>query len=346
MRQLLLVSIISGILSLHNLNAFSWSVRDSTGVINMNGKRYITHQVEAGETLYSLARRYNTAVQDIVDANPNSGQGLKVGAVLRIPVGPGAGTAGSTNIHTVAAGETLYSISRRYGVELESIRALNNLSDNSLRVGQKLRIPGKEGGQAPVSPEGTWHIVKESETLYSISKLYNTSPAQLRRWNNLEGNQLKVGQRLRVAEQHMAANTDDSPSSMLPASAVDPKEQKDESTPAASATPTPAGPPPQTSRPPERDYSRAEKITESGLAEVITDSDDTRKYLAMHRTAPVGTIMQIKNQMNNQVVFVRVVGTIQSTGDNGKVLVMISKKAYERLGAVDKRFPVEISYIP
>ena len=56
--------------------------------------------------------------------------------------------------------------------------------------------------------------------------------------------------------------------------------------------------------------------------------------------------MQVKNEMNNQTVFVRVVGTIPNTGDNAKVILKISKKAYDRLGAVDSRFPVELSYIP
>ena len=60
----------------------------------------------------------------------------------------------------------------------------------------------------------------------------------------------------------------------------------------------------------------------------------------------MGTIMQIRNEMNEQIVFVRVVGAVPNTGDNDKVVVKISKKAFDRLGAVDKRFPVELSYIP
>jgi hypothetical protein len=89
-----------------------------------------------------------------------------------------------------------------------------------------------------------------------------------------------------------------------------------------------------------------EKVIEKGMAEVIESTSDTKKYLALHRQAPTGTIMQVKNEMNGQSVFVRIVGSIQDTGDNSKVLLMISKKAYDRLGAIDRRFPVQISYIP
>jgi len=87
-------------------------------------------------------------------------------------------------------------------------------------------------------------------------------------------------------------------------------------------------------------------VVQRGMAEVIEDTQNTKKYLALHRNAPMGTIMQVKNEMNNQTVFVRVVGPIPPTGDNEKLILKISKKAYDRLGAVDNRFPVEVSYIP
>jgi rare lipoprotein A (peptidoglycan hydrolase) len=69
-------------------------------------------------------------------------------------------------------------------------------------------------------------------------------------------------------------------------------------------------------------------------------------FLALHRTAPVGTIMQVRNQMNDLSVFVKVIGKLPDTGANDKVIVKLSKKAYERLAALDKRFRVELSYMP
>ena len=92
--------------------------------------------------------------------------------------------------------------------------------------------------------------------------------------------------------------------------------------------------------------SGAKKIMESGMAEMIDPKADTNKYLALHRSAPVGTIMQVKNTMNNQVVYVRVIGKLPETGANDKVIVRLSKKAYQKLGAVDQKFRVELSYMP
>jgi LysM repeat protein len=88
------------------------------------------------------------------------------------------------------------------------------------------------------------------------------------------------------------------------------------------------------------------KVTELGMAMSISDSLNTKKYLALHRTAPIGTIMQVHNEMNNLSVFVRVVGKMPSTSENDKVLIKLSRKAYEKLGAYGEKVPVRLSYVP
>ena len=82
------------------------------------------------------------------------------------------------------------------------------------------------------------------------------------------------------------------------------------------------------------------------MAELIPQADDKNKYLGLHKTAPIGTILQVKNIMNGQNVYVRVIGKLPDTGANEKVIVRISKKAYQRLAALDNRFRVEVSYMP
>ncbi|HSZ73077.1 MAG TPA: hypothetical protein VK750_10420, partial [Cytophagaceae bacterium] len=75
------------------------------------------------------------------------------------------------------------------------------------------------------------------------------------------------------------------------------------------------------------------------------DGGDSDKYLAMHKTAPVGTIIQVINEGNNQRIFVRVIGKLPANGLNDRVVLKISKKAFERLAGVDKKIPVTLSYI-
>ena len=87
------------------------------------------------------------------------------------------------------------------------------------------------------------------------------------------------------------------------------------------------------------------EITESGIASWIRDDDiNPNKYYALHRTAPIGTIIRVTNKMNNKYVFVKVVGTLPDTGDNNDLVIKISKASAEKLGVHDSRFQSELSY--
>lgn len=88
----------------------------------------------------------------------------------------------------------------------------------------------------------------------------------------------------------------------------------------------------------------SDEVVESGLAELIEGTEGNRKYLAMHRTAPIGTILKVRNEMNNREVFVRVMGKLPDTAVNDKLIIKLSRSAYDRLGAIDPRFRVELTY--
>ena len=85
-------------------------------------------------------------------------------------------------------------------------------------------------------------------------------------------------------------------------------------------------------------------IRETGQAELIEGTGGHKKYLVLHRTAPVGTIMRVKNEENDVTIFARVVGTLPETGDNSKLVIKLSQAAFDQLKAVNGRFPVEVMY--
>jgi rare lipoprotein A (peptidoglycan hydrolase) len=68
------------------------------------------------------------------------------------------------------------------------------------------------------------------------------------------------------------------------------------------------------------------------------------KFYALHRTAPVGTIIKVTNRMNNNSVFVKVVGLLPETGDNNNFIIKITQAAAQRIGALDQKFTAELSY--
>ncbi len=161
-------------------------------------KSYILHTVEKGQSLYSISSMYGVTQSDIIKFNPGSEDKIFVGATLRIPLTE-AGNQKET-FHTIVAGETLYRLTVKYGVSAQELCDANpGLSAENFRIGQVIRIPsGKDNNQpltdkrniiepvvtqqipAPVQSRcRDMHKVKRKETLFSISRKYDLTEAQL-----------------------------------------------------------------------------------------------------------------------------------------------------------------------
>jgi LysM repeat protein len=101
-------------------------------------------------------------------------------------------------VHEVVTGETLYSISKKYGVEVTEIIKLNQLNGSQLNVGQNIKIPSKIGNQNTEILKQEEKIIKHTvivgETLYNLSKKYNVKIEDIKKWNNLNNESLNVGQ--------------------------------------------------------------------------------------------------------------------------------------------------------
>ncbi|AHM59547.1 lipoprotein [Flammeovirgaceae bacterium 311] len=359
------------------------TLKDSVGTEVVNGKTYVLYRVEPKETLFGIANKYNIAVADLVRVNPETETGLKVGAIIKVPYtkpNPAA-TAASGRFHTVEPKETLYSISRLYNIGIEELKQWNNIAGNAISPGDRLRVskPAAAAGNtatAGTTPSSTSrpasntsastnatpaptpaqqqaridfsgkivHTVEEQETLYSIAKMYDTNVGQIREWNLLSTDNLGIGQKLVVG---IAKGLPRKSTDRVVRNGVEeerPKEYGYNTNPIAIAQ---VGDQSQE----ELETSTMEKgsvrkITEMGMAMTIEDSLNTKKYLALHRTAPIGTIMQVHNEMNNLSVFVRVVGKLPQTAPNDKVLIKLSRKAYEKLGAYSDKVPVRLTYVP
>jgi len=92
-----------------------------------------TYIVKSGDTLYSIARKYNVSVDNLKDINNLTTNFLSIGQTLIIP--------SNNDVYTVKSGDTLYSIASKYNTSVNELKALNNLVTNNLSLGQKLLIP-------------------------------------------------------------------------------------------------------------------------------------------------------------------------------------------------------------
>ena len=146
------------------------------------------------------------------------------------------------------------------------------------------------------------HVVKKGETLYSISKLYDIEISELKKQNNLLTNELSINQKIVFVKNNIVYK--------------DVIEEEDKKT-----------------------------KKEEGFAASIDESIESDKYLALHKSARNGTIIFVKNQMNGNVVIVRVVGKLPNTGNNEKISIRLSSIAFDKLDAIDSIIPVELTYV-
>ncbi|MGZ4056347.1 MAG: PBP1 and LysM peptidoglycan-binding domain-containing protein [Bacteroidia bacterium] len=125
----------------------STEIHKTRSSATINGLKYYLHTVEKGQTLFAIAKFYGRDVNDIVIDNPEAIDGIKPGQVLRILIDkkkPEELTSNDTSnyiLHKVEKGQTLYSITKQYGVSVEKLRALNPELKDGLKVDQILKIP-------------------------------------------------------------------------------------------------------------------------------------------------------------------------------------------------------------
>ena len=160
------------------------SSADSTGD-DGNDNYYV---VDSGDTLWSIARKYNLSVNELKALNNLSSNVLSVGQ--RLIVGKE-----SSNDYVVSAGDTLWAIARKFNVSVDDIKALNNLSSNNLSIGMILKIPLYSNKQ---NEETNVYVVKSGDSLWSIARMFNSTVDEIKSLNGLKSNVLRIGQRLVV----------------------------------------------------------------------------------------------------------------------------------------------------
>lgn len=149
------------------------------------------YTVKSGDSLYKIAQNNNTTIDEIKRLNNLTSNILSVGQVLKLPTTSSETPSSNTVDYTVKSGDSLYKIANQYNVTVDAIKRANNLTTNTLQIGEVLRIP------LGTSRETTY-TVKSGDSLYSIAKKYNTTVNRLKELNNLSSNLLNIGQILIV----------------------------------------------------------------------------------------------------------------------------------------------------
>ena len=330
---------------------------DSVGIEKKDGKRYILHRVDEGQTLYAISRRYGQSVADIRTANPDMTDALRYGQTIRIPIPDGA-------------------LSRKEEKQIDKAIRKQEKEERTASASSD-----KDAAKTDDPARAGIHVVQTGQTLYSLASRYGVSQADIRKWNGLPGDNVLIGQALIVSEKayqdrnpaspadtpvtpaHPSSETrpttptdgvarpaDNRPTPITKPTEPERRTGTDDSATRPATTPAPVKPAePEIELPrPGNDApmpTRGRRLSSSGVAEMIEGADGSGKYLALHRTAPIGTLVQVKNEFNNQSLWVKVIGRLPDTGVNDKILIKLSSLAFTKLSPQDRRFRAEVSYI-
>lgn len=146
-----------------------------------------TYKVIKGDTLYGIAKKLDTTVDELKKVNNLTSNQLSIGQILKVPVKEI--DLGETELYQVKKGDTLYGIANKYGITLKELKAINNLTTDTLAIGQLLNVPSGLS-------LGSSYTVSSGDTLYSIAKKFGISVPKLKEVNKLDGNMLSIGQKL------------------------------------------------------------------------------------------------------------------------------------------------------
>jgi LysM repeat protein len=165
------------------------------------------HTVQAGETLYSIAKKYNIKVDALQFLNAMNNNNIEIGQKLIInPNLPSADTKEPQpmpGFHIVRHGETLFAISKMYNITVDDLKALNTLTNNDIKIDQRLiivpvkSIQNKTNSNQTADSEAFYYTVQGGETLFAISRKFNVSVNDIKKLNANVAN-IKVGDRLRI----------------------------------------------------------------------------------------------------------------------------------------------------
>lgn len=265
-------------------------------------------------------------------------------------------------VHTVEQGQTIYSIAREYQLKPNDIRKQNPSIDEtySIKPGQILRIaiPKQEEQRTTLKTNKKTpivHSVVEQQTLYSISKLYSVSIEDLRLWNQLENNSIRLGQKLIIGwaslseqvvepvKKEELAQIDDNTIPMVQNPVVVPVLKKEVQKKTTFSS------------------SKQQLLEERFLSDVQGLPTKNKKgvsiwfssgnkmmnsaYYGLFSHVPVGSIVRVTNLMNKRVVFIKVIGGLPNTSENTGALIKLTPAARRILGTTDKKARVKVDYV-
>lgn len=263
-----------------------------------NGLKTIEHQVEKGQTLYFLSKKYDTSIQDIMRFNPQIGKDMivKEGMLVKIYTKARVNLdVDNYKFHIVEKGQTLYSLSKMYNISVDDLIFLNQLENPAIGIGEKLIIQNVD-----------------AEALFDVSKIQDAAKETIPNDNVVKVKEpSKEKKPVVVIEKGTNAVTTSKDVEMYKM-LYDSYEQ-----------------------------SGAAQNKAKGIGDFLEQSNSKDVYLALVNGVENGQVIRVRNLMNNNVIYLKVIGDIPQKDEANNISIKLSKAAARDLNIVEDRFLAE-----
>ncbi|MBF2562379.1 1,4-beta-N-acetylmuramoylhydrolase [Listeria seeligeri] len=185
-----------------------------------------TYTVVKGDSLWKIATKYNVSVANLKSWNNLKSDNIYIGQKLKVSAGSSSSsskpstntnsnketskpsTSSSAKTYTVVKGDSLWKIATKYNVSVANLKSWNNLKSDTINIGQKLKVSASSTSSnsntsqantsKPSNSTTKTHTVKKGDSLWSVSRQYNTTVDNIKSWNKLTGNTIYIGQKLTI----------------------------------------------------------------------------------------------------------------------------------------------------
>lgn len=235
--------------------------------------------------------------------------------------------------HEIERHQTLFSLSKFYGLSVEELYYHNpGLKDNLIDVGEQIRIPipnraiirYRDTSLEPDKYIPVFYVVRRGDTMFSICRrLFRMPIDTLMQRHNMTSPTLSVGQRLHIGWMSIDGIPEE-----YRQFATDPLTRRNSAMREVY----------------QRTILDKKEYRHQGVAFWKKESKEDSDFYALHRYAPINSVIEVTNPMTNRIVYVKVIGKIPDRAYDRDVVVVLSPLSAKSLGAKDPRFFVRVTY--
>lgn len=304
------------------------------------------HEISIGQTFFGIARQYNLPVSELMKANPGViADSIRPGQVLLIPILKGSSVTQTGNAPATFNPQP-FTHSRKAMTVKSPQPEVKSVTPAVVTPPPSTDTPVVEDGSAE---QVLFHLVEEKQTLYAIARLYGVRTEEIVEWNKLPDNNIQIGSKLLIKTSAVVkteilelADTGDN--------LVDPILNIDTKSIATHKAVVPQNGLQDQLYQSFLDAKSRNQAVSSGRFSIswLKSSSDKMSsgYFALHKSAPVGTIIKVTNLVSKKYVFVKVIGKLPESSENISIQMRMSTQAQRDLQLNGEKAYVELEFYP